>query len=45
MNNKYIHIIIVILSISSTLKPEKLKIGDMAHGGIIAWIDDTGEHV
>ena len=24
---------------------QKLKIGDKAHGGIVAFIDDTGKHV
>lgn len=45
MKSKYIPLLIVVfLSTGLTFKPQKLKIGDKAHGGIIAWIDDTEEH-
>ena len=30
--------------LSSGAYSQTLKIGDKAHGGIIAYIDDTGEH-
>ena len=42
--NKFLIGLITFIGLSFTTQSQTLKIGDKAHGGIVAYIDSTGEH-
>ena len=44
MNMKNILFIVLTFLVSSGVYSQSLKIGNKAHGGIVAYIDDTGVH-
>ena len=42
--NKILIGLITFIGLGFTPQSQTLKIGDKAHGGIVAYIDDTGKH-